>query len=401
MAYIDNEEIVRKAAITTDALAAGGKLNPAQSDAFIDYVIDQTVLKTNARIVRFRNESLQIDKIGVGTRVSVAKAEAADPQRRRGVNTSKITLTPREVMTPFEIGDSFRENNIEGDNIEEKIIQLMAKATANDLEELYIKGDKLGHAALEDTLVEGGSSTKYIKDTFLALVDGWLKLGNTGHVVDAGGSNIGLSVFSQAIRALPTKFRRNMSELRWFLSPDMWQIYQEKLATRGTALGDSAASGGAKSNGPFGIPAVPVPLMPFEPEVVEHHALSAAAPTISLGSTNVTNVVVTKSTLAASPPETPYVLDTDYSVDLAAGTVTRLGGSIGNPETVKITYSASPQLLLTNWNNLIIGIGRDIRIEKDRDIYTTMNQYAITTKVDVQIEEVDAMVKVNNIGKGV
>ena len=64
---------------------AGGKLNPAQSDKFIDYVIDETVLKDNARIVRFRNEPLDIDKIGVGKRVAVAKAEASDPGVRRGI----------------------------------------------------------------------------------------------------------------------------------------------------------------------------------------------------------------------------------------------------------------------------------------------------------------------------
>ena len=61
---LTNEELVEKAVITTDALAAAGKLNPAQSEKFLDYVVDETVLKNNARIVRFRNETLEIDKIG-------------------------------------------------------------------------------------------------------------------------------------------------------------------------------------------------------------------------------------------------------------------------------------------------------------------------------------------------
>ena len=65
MAGISNEELVQKAVITADALASAGKLNPAQSDRFIDFVIDETVLRNNARVVRFRNETLEIDKIGV------------------------------------------------------------------------------------------------------------------------------------------------------------------------------------------------------------------------------------------------------------------------------------------------------------------------------------------------
>ena len=80
MSGIPNEELVQKAIVTTDALASSGKLNPAQSNKFIDYVVDETSLKNNARTVRFSNETLEIDKIGVGKRVAVAAAEAADPE---------------------------------------------------------------------------------------------------------------------------------------------------------------------------------------------------------------------------------------------------------------------------------------------------------------------------------
>jgi hypothetical protein len=52
-------------------------------------------------------------------------------------------------------------------------------------------------------------------------------------------------------------------------------------------------------------------------------------------------------------------------------------------------------------NNFIVGIGRDVRIEKDRDIFKGVNQYAITLKVAVQIEELTAAVKTRNVGQGV
>jgi len=184
MAGISNEELVQKAVITADALASAGKLNPAQSDRFIDFVIDETVLKDNARTVRFRNETLEIDKIGIGKRAAVPKAEARDPGVRRGVNTSKITLKPSEIMVPFEIGDNFRELNIEGDAVEEHIIQMFATQLANDLEELYVIGDENGPAQVESDLVDNGSSD-YVKDTYLALQDGWSLLADGGHIVDA------------------------------------------------------------------------------------------------------------------------------------------------------------------------------------------------------------------------
>ena len=399
MSGISNEELVQKAVVTADALASSGKLNPAQSDRFIDFVIDETILKDNARVVRFRNETLEIDKIGIGKRVAVPKAEAVDPGVRRGVTTSKVTLKPKEVMVPFEIGDTFREINIEGDDVEETIIRLMATQFANDLEELYVTGNKLGPAVVESDILDGGSSN-YIKDSYLALEDGWQLLADGGNIVDAGGQNIGLSLFSKAIRAMPTKFRRNKSALRWFMSPDLWQLYLEKLSTRATGLGDNAASGGA--HGPFGIPAVPVPLWDFQPAVVEHVQLNGTT-AVALKNAPVTDVVVHPESLGGTPTA-PYVegAGNDYVLDAAAGTIARdAGGNIGDGDTVKVTYKSNPQLMLTHQNNFIVGIGRDVRIEKDRDIFKGVNQYAVTAKVSVEFEELSALVKVRNIGTGV
>lgn len=396
-----NEELVRKAVITAvDALTTSGKLNPAQQDRFLDYVFDETVLKNNARTIRFRNEQYDIDKIGVGRRAAMPKVEAADPGHRRGITTSKISITPKEIMVPVEISDTFADINLEGEGVKDHIMQMFAKRLANDLEELYMLGNTLGPAILEGDYIDGGSATLYVKDGYLALQDGWSKLANSGHIVDAGGANIGLSIFSQAIRAMPTKFRKNRANLRWFVSPDLAQIYMEKLSTRATPLGDSAAGGTGIS--PFGIPMIEVPLWPFQAPVTEHITLPGTT-AVSLLNAPVSNVVVTVNTLDVTPTAA-YVegAGNDYVLDATAGTIARdAGGNIGDGETVKVTYDANPQILLTHMQNYIVGIGRDIRIEKDRDIFKSVDQYAITAKVGVQIEEVDALVKVRNVGTGV
>jgi hypothetical protein len=394
MPDISNEELVQKAVITADALASSGKLNTAQSNRFIDYVIDETALKDNARIIRFRNESLDIDKIGVGARLAVPKSEARDPGIRRGVTTSKITLTPKEIMVPFEIGDTFREINIEGDSIENHIISMMARQAANDIEELYINGNTLGPAEIEGNIVPGGSATQYIKDSYLALFDGWLKLLDSANIVDAEGANIGLSVLGRTFRAMPTKYRRILKDMRFYMAPDLEQIYYEKLSTRATSLGDSVAGG--MGHRPFGIPIVGVPLLDFLPSITEHHTFTVGS-TYSLANAPVQNVVITPATLDDTPT-TPYVEDSAYTLNEATGLITDIGNALG---AAKITYDANPQILLTHMNNLIVGIGRDVRIEKDRDIFKGVNQYAITLKVAVQIEELTAAVKTRNVGQGV
>jgi hypothetical protein len=137
------------------------------------------------------------------------------------------------------------------------------------------------------------------------------------------------------------------------------------------------------------------------PRVVEHVVLSGTT-AVGLRYGPVSSVIVTPSTLGNNTPVTPYINVTDYVVVGSDGTIARTGGgAIGDGDTVKVTYDANPQVLLTHKMNFILGIGRDIRIEKDREIFKGVNQYAITCKVAVQFEEVDAIVKGNNIATSV
>jgi len=395
---ISNEELMRKAQMLLDTFATSGKLNPKQADRFIDYVIKETVLSENARVHRFDNETMDIDKVGIGRRAAVPHVEATDPGIRRGVTTSKVSLTPKPVMVPFEMSDLFQSRSIEGKDLAEHVVQMMAKQFANDLEELYINGDIVGAATLESDYMAGGDTTKYRKDSYLALFDGWIRTGDGGNVYDAGGANIGLSVLGAMIRQMPTKFRRNKGDLRFFMSSDMAQLYYEKLSTRSTALGDVTASGG--SHKPFGVQIVEVPLLDFLPRVVEHVTLTGTTAS-SLRYAPVSTVVVTTSTLNTTP-EAAYTETTDYVIDYTLGTIARAGGStIGDGATVKVTYDSNPQIVLTHWNNMIIGINTAISVNKDFDIWKRVDQYAIHTSVACEYEEDTALVKGINVGQSI
>jgi hypothetical protein len=54
---------------------------------------------------------------------------------------------------------------------------------------------------------------------------------------------------------------------------------------------------------------------------------------------------------------------------------------------------------LTPRDNLIFGIHREIRIDKDKDVLRGVNIYAITTRVAVEFENDDAVVVAVNVGK--
>lgn len=400
---MDNAELMKGVITAAGDLASAGKLQPEEANQFIDYVVDETVLKGNARVIRMNAETRYINKIGVGRRVSVPAVEATDPGVRFNVQTSRIELTPKEIMTPFAISDLAGEISVEGQGSPEafrqKVVQMMGKQCANDYESLYANGDTKGVAAIEGDIKPGGSATKYVKDALMALFDGWWRLGDSGHVVDAENGNIGASVFSTMLRAMPTKFLRNTKDLRWFMSPYMAQLWRERVSTRATAAGDAALSG-QDSVRPFGIQIVEVPLVGLEPTTVEHVALPGTTQ-VQLRYSPISDVIVHPASLAAVAAD-PYTEGVDYEVNTTTGKINRkAGGAIGDGDTVKVTYNAQPQILLTHAANFIVGIGRDVRIERDRDIYARTDLYAITSRVAVQIEETDALVKAVNIGLGV
>jgi len=65
---------------------------------------------------------------------------------------------------------------------------------------------------------------------------------------------------------------------------------------------------------------------------------------------------------------------------------------VGGHEGSNLTYG-----FLTPRENLVFGVHRDIRIDRDRDILRGVNIYTITTRVAVEFEEDDAVVVAVNV----
>lgn len=393
-----NATFVQKAILAGDALATQGKLLPAQSDKFIDYVVDETVWKRICRILRFRNETWQAEKISVGRRVTVPFEEARDPGIRRGVTTSKVTITPSEFMVPVEVSMTAEDVNIEGMSFTEHVIRMFASQLQNDLESLFWFGNPLGPAVLESDLVDGGSTTLYVKDTFLAKQTGWFLSADSGNSFDVDGAPIGSKAWHGTKRTMPTKFQ-SRGDLRWITSWALYDLWLESLSNRSGVLGDAITAGRSQALTPAGVPAETVPLIPLNPLTVEHKTFTGAGSTVTLKFKNVLagSIVVTPSTLG-SVPTAAYALTTDYTVDEAAGTVTQVAtGSIGATATVKITYYASPQILLTPKSNLVVGFGRDISVLRDQSIYQRVHQFAMHVKVGCTQEENTAISKGKNV----
>ena len=264
------EEILSKAdEVTTGVVGndSGGLMKPAQSNRFLDFVIDQSVLMQNARVVRMRTPQMEIDKVSVGTRLLSKATEATDSGANAAVTFSKVSLSTVKLRLDWALSTESLEDNIEGASLEDHIAQVMARQTANDLDDLFINGNTSSSNGL------------------LKALDGFVKLAKTnGRVVDEAGNQVSRATYDRILRNMPTKYLQRRNELRFFsgsgnVQDTIYSLGNPNSATAATAgapspgstTGDVAflqgamrGNGGPGSTGisPFGIPLIEVPLMP-------------------------------------------------------------------------------------------------------------------------------------------
>ena len=252
-----NSDLLQKVVDTTlVGSGGGGTLNPEQSDRFIDYMVDLSVLVKEVRFVKMNAPTREIDKLDLGTRKVRKATENVDDHVDADTSFSKITLATVKLRLDWSLTSESLEDNLEGAALEDHIARLMAAQFANDLEDLYINGDTAS------------------VDPLLKSLDGWYKRAvNGAHVVanPAGtGSTHELAKgsFNVAIKAMPKKYMQQRSQLRFYTGTSPIQDFLNGLTDRSTPLGDQVIfgtpegshGGGLTNIRPFGVSLMEVPL---------------------------------------------------------------------------------------------------------------------------------------------
>lgn len=254
-----SEDILEKVVRTTEVGAdGGGLLHPEQASRFIDYIWDATVIAKDARTIRMKSDTVDIDKIGVGQKLVRLATEAVDDGSNADATFTKISLTTKKLRLDWELSTESLEDNIEGDALEDHIARLMATQAGNDIEDLLINGD-----------------TTLTSDPLYKAFDGFHTLALAGgRVVEGGGAVVSKATFNAALKALPRIYKQRRNQLRFYTGSNLIQDYLYNLTTIGLGgTPDDIASGIIQGNpsGPqgsaggqypyaFGVPIVEVPL---------------------------------------------------------------------------------------------------------------------------------------------
>ncbi len=274
---MNNKELLKKADLALSDLSSGGGLLTAeQSDLFVRQLIVQpNMLNANTtRFVPMRSYQMNINKINFGKRILRAGVQgtalataatndafdaSAEATARAKPQFSQVQLNAKLAIAEVDIPYDVMEDNVERataanneasntgpGGLRDTILAMIAEAAARDMEELAINGDV--------SLVAS--------DPYLGMLDGWLtKALAHGNIVDAQGATVTKALFKAGLKALPSQYKTDPTVLQNFISTNNKIEYQDTLANRVGALGDSALTGGAPLYA-YDMPVKGVALMP-------------------------------------------------------------------------------------------------------------------------------------------
>jgi HK97 family phage major capsid protein len=248
---MSNELLEKVTTTSVVGAGGGGLLNAEQSDRFIDYIWDATVLAQEGFVKRMKADTVDIDKVAVGQRLARQATEAVDDGVNAVPTFTKISITTKKLRLDWEVSTESVEDALES-GIQDHIARLMATQFGNDIEDLAINGDDVS------------------VDPLLGAFDGFKKLALTnGHVVAGAGAALDKAIFNSAIKAMPRKYLQRRNQLRFYTGSNLQQDWLYKLTDISTApesiaeailSGNPSAPGGTVRPYAFGIPVKEVPL---------------------------------------------------------------------------------------------------------------------------------------------
>lgn len=136
-------------------------LEAEEADRFIDYIVDESVLKNHARVVKMAKETKNVRALGLGDiRFLRPGATFSSSDYLKTLVTQKIALIAKKMRGCVAIYDDDLEDNIEGDAFADHVMRMVAAKIANELDECFWIGD---------TASIGGFGADDIRSLF----DGW------------------------------------------------------------------------------------------------------------------------------------------------------------------------------------------------------------------------------------
>jgi len=250
-----NEKAVEKLD-TTDM--AGGVLPRDLFEDWYQEVVDSATMLEGARTEDLPRPQMDLPRISVGERMRRGADENEGDSGSGEVNTDAVSLDVEKGTLAYDLSRESVDDTL--DNVDEIVLDMLARQFAVDTQDLGINGDESSG------------------DNFLNQNDGWLKILSNStdtstydHTDDNGNAQpVDTSLFDQAIQAMPNKYlRSDRFEPVVYMNENKVQQYRMALTEREDPLG-SAVIFGDEDITPFSYDVVGVAAWPEDQAVFTH-----------------------------------------------------------------------------------------------------------------------------------
>jgi len=241
----DNEIEVFKS-MRTDMATAKALLNDEQFNTFMRAAtINQSILQ-DASFRRMNAMNQVVSSTNIVGRVLQngydSNGDTEDQLTAATIGFGKAELNSTKLKALTSILDDDKEDNIEREQFEQTLLTMMGEAVGRDLEAICVFGN--------DAYTSGGSA-----DPLFSTFDGWLEQGKSYQVKSDGAKGSGTkdfdladgidAMFDSMIGKLPVPYRAAglMNRLSFYVPWEVYDAYQNLLASRVDALGDANLTG--------------------------------------------------------------------------------------------------------------------------------------------------------------
>ncbi len=234
----------------------GGALDDKQLQSFIKMVQEEPCLLGDVRVELMGQAREKLEFMGFTGRISypVLENETLTEEQRIKPETPMVILDAKDYMSIIYLGDKVMRNNLMRDNLGLFIMQQMAKRAPYDMEE-YAVHNNVNHV-----------------DPYFRAFDGLLAQ-PTSHVIDVTGDPQPVTdeVFYAGRLALPSKYWRDLDNMRYYVSPKAEAAYAWSLRNRPSAAGDLLREGDPRDRCRFlGVPIRVLNTMPDHCYILTH-----------------------------------------------------------------------------------------------------------------------------------
>lgn len=246
------KKFFERAAFTTADFSTGGAMPDDHLAAFVQVMRNRSKLLGMTRVEIMRSATKTLDRINLPERslYNAGEMTGATTNTTKPV-FAKRTLTATKASMAMDWSSETIEDSIEGGNLEQTLLDMLAQNYANQTVDLGVNGD--------------GATPG-----FLALNTGWLVIakalavaGDSARVNTTGLTDY-VDILERLYAAVPAKFKdAGMPEEGWaiLLDPASEEAYRKAVRARNSNLGDQALIDGRYI--PFsGLPLIPCGYFP-------------------------------------------------------------------------------------------------------------------------------------------